>query len=89
MQSATEEDQGPPRGHIRLEETRAPDHPSPESVGTLDLPYPERDRRFMPREKHRRTVDHDRPLNEKGYFHQIESDTRDAILLPGTHDRGF
>lgn len=38
MQAATEEDQGPQQGHIRLEEIHAPDHPSPEYVATLDLP---------------------------------------------------
>lgn len=90
MQAATEEEQGPLRGDIRLEETPAPDHPFPESVGTLDLLCAERDRHFLSREKHRRSADHDRPLNEEGYFHQIGRDTRDVIfLLIGTHAPDF
>ena len=90
MQAATEEDQGPQRGRIRLEETYASDHPSLEHVGTLDLPCPERDRHFLSRENHRRIVDRGRPLNEKGYFHRLGRDMRDAnFLLPGTHGPGF
>lgn len=90
MQAATEEEQGPLRGHIRLEETRAPDHHFPESVGTLDLLCAERDRHSQSREKGHRTADRDLPLNEEGYFHQIGRDTRDVIfLLIGTHDPGF
>ncbi|KAF6219834.1 hypothetical protein HO133_003659 [Letharia lupina] len=38
MEAATEEDRGPQRGHIRLEEIHAPDHPFPEHVATPDLP---------------------------------------------------
>ena len=38
MEAATEEDQGPLREHIRLEEIHAPDHLSPERAATLDLP---------------------------------------------------
>lgn len=47
MEAATEEDQGPQRGHIRLEEIHVPDHPSPEHVATLDLPCLERDRHLL------------------------------------------
>lgn len=47
MEAATEEDQGPQRGHIRLEEIHAPDHPSPEYVATLDPPCLERGRLFL------------------------------------------
>lgn len=89
IQVATEEDQGPPRGHIRLEETRAPDHPSPDRVGTLDLPYLERGRHILSREKRRRTADRGHPLSEKGYFHQAERGTKDANFRPtGTHELG-
>ena len=89
IQVATEEDQGPPRGHIRLEETRAPDHPSLDRVGTLDLPCLERGRHILSREKRRRTADRGHPLSEKGYFHQAERDTKDASFrLTGTRELG-
>ncbi len=89
MEAATEEDQGPQRGRIRLEDTHAPDHPFPERVGTLDLLRLERDRHSLSRENHRRTADRGRPLSEKGYPHQQGRDTRGGIfLLPGIYALG-
>ena len=84
---ATEEDQGPQRGHIRLEEIHVPDHPSPELVATPDLLSLERDRHFLPRENHRHTTDRGRLLNEKESLHQPGRDTRDVSSLHlGIHD---
>lgn len=89
IQVTTEEDQGPPRGHTRLEETRAPDHPFPDRAGTLDLPCLERGRHILSREKRRHTADRGHHLSEKGYFHQAERDTKDASFrLTGTRELG-
>ncbi|KAL9134914.1 MAG: hypothetical protein Q9175_003901 [Cornicularia normoerica] len=66
MEAATEEDEGPKRGHIRLEEIHALDHPFPEPVATLDLPCLKRGRHILREEKHHRIEDRERPLNEKG-----------------------
>ena len=95
MEAATEEDQGPQRGHIRLEEIHAPGHPSPERVATLNLPCLERDHHLLRREKHHHTAERGRPLEEKGYLHRPERDTRDAsfplpeIRVPDSRTRVF
>ena len=47
MEATTEEDQGPLRGHIPLEETYALDRPSPECVATPDLPCLELGHHFL------------------------------------------
>ena len=89
MEEATEEDQGRQAGHIRLGETRVPDRPSRESVGTLGLLCPEQDRHCQLREKHHRTADRGLPLKEGECLHQRGRDSRDMIfLLPGTHGPG-